>query len=246
MANKKVLSGLVVAALFALAALIVVLAPSGKSGPSGEGAEHAKKPRIADASRAGSRRAAEGRARRGGEEDAEEADGEEENCTDGETAAEQSPEEKLAEEEEALVDAFDDMTDKFREIGEDKEVSMDDVKKFHEQFKKVPKARKEECLQRALNLLPDENIMLLAGILMDKEEDKELVELVFNDILNREEEMKTVLLKEIYKDKSHPCWADTAWILDVTGKGEPGNAGAANGEAGNAEAGMGEPAKDEE
>ena len=23
---------------------------------------------------------------------------------------------------------------------------------------------------------------------------------------------------KIFKDKSHPCWADTAWILDVTGE----------------------------
>jgi hypothetical protein len=97
---------------------------------------------------------------------------------------------------------------------------MDDVKKFRELFKKVPKERKEECLHRALNLLPDDNVMLLAGILMDKEEDKELVELVFNDILNRDESVKQVLLKEIIKDKTHPCWADTAWILDVTGKGK--------------------------
>ena len=222
MASKKVWSGLVVAALFAVAALFVVFAPSGKSGPSGEGPEYAKKSRIADAARAGSRRSADARARRGGEEGSEDGDAEDETCTDGEEAAEQSEEDKRADEEEALVDAFDDMTDKFREIGEDKEISMDDVKKFHEQFKKVPKARKEECLQRALNLVPDENIMLLAGILMDKEEDKELVELVFNDVLNREEEMKLVLLKEIYKDKSHPCWADTAWILDVTGKNESG------------------------
>ena len=28
------------------------------------------------------------------------------------------------------------------------------------------------------------------------------------------------ILKQIFKDKSHPCWADTAWIFDATG-GEP-------------------------
>ena len=69
-----------------------------------------------------------------------------------------------------------------------------------------------------MNLRPDENVMLLAGILMDKDEDKDLVELVFNDVLNRDEDVKMVLLKEILKDKTHPCWADTAWILDATGQ----------------------------
>ena len=239
MANKKALSGFAVAALVALVVLFTLFAPSGKSGPSGEEARSAKNTRIADVAGKGTRRPGEARTERGKSEEG--AEGDDEGCEAGEEAAEKSEEDKRADEEEALVDAFDDMTDKYREIGEGKEISMDDVKKFHEQFKKVPKSRKEECLQRALNLVPDENIMLLAGILMDKEEDRELVELVFNDVLNREEEMKQVLLKEIYKDKSHPCWADTAWILDVTGKGEPGN-----GEAGNAEAGNGMTGKDGE
>ena len=26
------------------------------------------------------------------------------------------------------------------------------------------------------------------------------------------------ILSLIFKDKDHPCWADTAWILDVTGE----------------------------
>ncbi len=216
MANKKLLSSLVVVAVLAAAMLVVLLAPSGKSEPSGKAvdAPRAGKTRIADvghSKKAGSQADADDS---GDSQGMEEGEGED----SGVVAEEKSEEEKLADQEEALVDAFDDMTDKFREIDDGKEVSMDDVKKFHEQFRKVPKARKEECLQRALNLLPDDNIMLLAGILMDKEEDKELLELVFNDILNRDESVKQVLLKEIYKDKSHPCWADTAWILDVTGK----------------------------
>ena len=64
--------------------------------------------------------------------------------------------------------------------------------------------------------------MLLAGILMDKSQDVELVELVYNDVLNRDESVKKPILREIYKDRTHPCWADTAWILDVTGELQPG------------------------
>ena len=128
-----------------------------------------------------------------------------------------SEDERREREEEALVDKFDELTDKWRETSE-KGVTMDDVLAFSQQFAKVPKARKDECLHRALNLIPDENVMLLAGILMDKTQDKELVELVYNDILNRDEDVKKPILQQIIKDKSHPCWADTAWILDVTGE----------------------------
>ena len=29
---------------------------------------------------------------------------------------------------------------------------------------------------------------------------------------------KKPILQQIFKDKTHHCWADTAWILDVTGE----------------------------
>ncbi len=127
---------------------------------------------------------------------------------------EQDPEEKL-------VDAFDALTDTWQEPKPDK-VTMDEVKRFREAFGKVPKARRDECLHRALNLVPDENVMLLAGILFDKTQDREVLEEIYNDLLNRDEDVKRLILREIYKDREHPCWADTAWILDVTGE-LPGN-----------------------
>lgn len=132
--------------------------------------------------------------------------------SDGENkeTVEQDPEEKL-------VDAFDALTDTWQEPKPDK-VTMDEVKRFREAFNKIPKARKSECLHRALNLVPDENVMLLAGILFDKTQAKEILEDVYNDILNRDEDVKKPILEHIYKDREHPCWADTAWILDVTGE----------------------------
>ena len=136
---------------------------------------------------------------------------------DEDPAPEMCEEEKAAAEEERLVDAFDDLTDKWMEPAKDG-VTMQDIDTFVRRFKSVPADRKDECLHRALNLVPDENVMLLAGILLDKSLDKEMIELVYNDILNRDEEVKKPILQEIFKDKEHPCWADTAWILDVTGE----------------------------
>lgn len=118
-------------------------------------------------------------------------------------------------EETKLVDAFDALTDAWQEPAK-KPVSMADVKRFNDQFRKVPASRKDECLHRALNLIPDENVMLLAGILMDKSYDAEILDTVYGDVLNRAEEVKKPILHQIFKDKTHPCWADTAWILDVT------------------------------
>ena len=210
----KILFYVAVSVLVALAVVAIVRMRRPAEGDDVEEGPVRKSARIADVSRQGRGTADDGEeVMSGGEDD---GSGGMEEGVDAEP--EQTEEEKAADAAEALVDAFDDLTDSFREIDDEKEISMDDVKKFHAQFKKVPKDRKEECLQRALNLIPDENVMLLAGILMDKEEDGELVELVFNDILNRNEDMKQILLKEIYKDKTHPCWSDAAWILDVTAK----------------------------
>ena len=127
----------------------------------------------------------------------------------------QTEEEKREAEEEKLVEAFDDLTDKWQEPSA-KGVTMEDIDNFAKQFRQVPKTRQDECIHRALNLIPDENVMLLAGVLMDKSMDKEIVETVYNDVLNRDEDVKKPILQQIFKDKSHPCWADTAWILDVT------------------------------
>ena len=126
-------------------------------------------------------------------------------------------EERREQDEEKMVYAFDSLTDRWMAPAKDG-VTMKDVDAFAEQFRKVPKARKEECLQRALNLVPDENVMLLVGILMDKSQDKEMITLVYNDVLNRDEEVKKPILQQIFTDKEHPCWADTAWILDVAGE----------------------------
>jgi len=126
-------------------------------------------------------------------------------------------EEKAAVAEEAKVEAFDDLTDRWLEPSK-AGVSMKDIDDFTAAFRQVPKDRQDECIHRALNLIPDDNVMLLAGVLMDKTAEKEIVETVFNDVLNRDEDVKKPILQQIFKDKTHPCWADTAWILDVTGE----------------------------
>lgn len=118
------------------------------------------------------------------------------------------------------VDAFDALVDGWMEA-RPAGVSIKDVEDFRNAFARVPDESRDECLHRALNLIPDENALLLAGVLLDKSFGKDVLETVFNDILNRDEQVKLPLLKSIHKDRAHPCWADAAWILDVTGATAP-------------------------
>lgn len=179
-----------------------------------EGATDARASAIADATEEQATSAAE-------DADGQETDNEGESAGEDESEDEseepQTEEEKREAEEEKKVDLFDDLTDKWMEPAADK-VTMAEVDNFAKVFRQVPKNRQDECVHRALNLIPDENVMLLVGILMDKTMDSDIVETVFNDILNRDEEVKKPILQQIFKDKSHPCWTDVAWILDVTGE----------------------------
>ena len=117
------------------------------------------------------------------------------------------------------VDAFDALVDGWMEA-RPAGVSIEDVEDFRKAFAHVPDESRDECLHRALNLIPDENALLLAGVLLDKSFGKDVLEAVFNDILNRDDSAKLPILKNLYKDRTHPCWADAAWILDVTGEAE--------------------------
>lgn len=135
------------------------------------------------------------------------------------SAAEEKSDEPETDPEEAKVDAFDSLVDKWMESAQ-REITLEETDEFVRMLHQVPQDRREECLQRALNLVPDENIMLLAGVLLDKSLGKDLVELVFNDILNRSETVKLPILRQVLKDKTHPCYADAAWIVDVTGQGK--------------------------
>ena len=214
MSKKKIALFLVAALVAILGALVLNMRWNDR-----RAAEGANKPAIeADAGRAG---AEERPGKRGeaasqtesGDESGDEAQGEE--PSDGESAPEAENEEE--DPVEKAVNEFDDFSDKWNEPGA-KEVTMSDIDEFKRRFSRVPDARKGECLQRSLNLLPDENVMLLAGILLDKTMDKEYLEMVFNDVLNRDEDVKKPILAELYKDREHPCWADTAWIFDATGE----------------------------
>lgn len=113
------------------------------------------------------------------------------------------------------VRAFRQETDRWTR---ERPVPVEDVERFSRQFAALPRERKMECLHRALNLIPDANVALLAGILFDKSQPHEILKATFNDIVNRSEEAKEPIVKAVYRDKTHPCCSDATWIYEVTGE----------------------------
>lgn len=72
-----------------------------------------------------------------------------------------------------------------------------------------------QSLQMAINLLPDEHFPVLYGILLDKSLPADLLEVIFDDALNRSEELKIPMMEFLRKDRDHPCFFEAARILDI-------------------------------
>lgn len=105
--------------------------------------------------------------------------------------------------ERRVVQWFDDLTDKWSKSA-NPPVTVDDVKAFVAVFQNLPPSVRQAHLQRSLNLIPDENVLLLAGILLDKGTDEAFAKLIFNDIINRDESVKLPILKKFTKTSHIP------------------------------------------
>jgi hypothetical protein len=123
-------------------------------------------------------------------------------------------EEQQEDEDEKKCERFFALLEKWSE--NKKNATENDALDFIKEFKALPEDRQEEHLNHALNLIPDSKAILLTAFLIDKSIKTEFIQLVFNDFLNRDDSVKQPILKLIYKDRTHPCWSDAAWILDAT------------------------------
>jgi hypothetical protein len=82
-------------------------------------------------------------------------------------------------------------------------------------FSALTPEQKLENINHAMNLLPDETFTVVRGILLDTAQPPEVVNVIFHDLLNRDEAIKYPLLKEIAKNKAHPMYVEAARILDI-------------------------------
>jgi hypothetical protein len=99
------------------------------------------------------------------------------------------------------------------------------AERVKETFDRLDKSDQMDCIHQALNLFPDERFPALYAILYDKSEDTDVLDAIFSDALNRPEEIKIPILKNLRKDREHPMFFESARILDVT---EPAEKEASN------------------
>jgi len=119
-------------------------------------------------------------------------------------------------ESEKAVEVWDAFVEK---VAERTEVpTVEEATRFKEEFRKLDAADRMDGIQNALNLLPDGQFSLVYPILFDKTESADILDEIFSDALNRDEEIKVPIMKEIYKDKEHPMFVEAARILDATGE----------------------------
>ena len=143
-------------------------------------------------------------------------------------AAEDPAAEKAVEAWESLVDALAELKDV---------PTHERMTSVKEAFDALAKKDQMDAIHTALNLVPDEQFTALYAILFDKHESEEVLDAIFSDALNRSEDIKVPLIKELAKDKTHPMYFESARILDATGELEqmPGDADKAGKETPQAE-----------
>ena len=124
--------------------------------------------------------------------------------------------EETSEERIKLVETWENFVDKVAE--HEGSPTKERALQFKREFDKLDKADQLDGIQTSLNLLPDEQFPLLYPILFDKTVDPDILDAIFSDGLNHDEEIKIPMMKEIYKDKTHPMYEEAERILDATGE----------------------------
>jgi hypothetical protein len=71
-------------------------------------------------------------------------------------------------------------------------------------------------MQAMMNLISDGAVQALVPILLDTSYSEDILDIIFSDILNRDDEIKYPILEEVAKDVNHPNFVDAAHILEVT------------------------------
>jgi hypothetical protein len=102
-----------------------------------------------------------------------------------------------------------------KERVKDTPVTVEEQVEMRELFNALAPEAKLENINHAVNLLPDETVSVLNGILLDTAQPAEVLGVIFHDMLNRDEAIKNPLMEEIVKNKAHPMYVESARILDI-------------------------------
>jgi hypothetical protein len=86
----------------------------------------------------------------------------------------------------------------------------------------LPPEAQEEFVAHAVNLCEDEQFGLLANIYFEAATPSEVKETIFNDVLNRPDEIKLPLLAKTLLNPTHPMAGESKEILEMYLDLEPG------------------------
>ena len=148
-----------------------------------------------------------------------EAPDEEEVAAAEESAADEEEEaEVLTPQEQALVN-WEKTLDAFVERQEDEnwQPTKAEVAKFKSLFDQLDAEQRLEEIPHAQNLLLDSAYGFLKAILLDPTEPQEVLESIYNDLLNRPEELKYPVLREVYRVKQHPLRGEIKELDEMMG-----------------------------
>jgi hypothetical protein len=86
----------------------------------------------------------------------------------------------------------------------------------------LPPEAQEEFVAHAVNLCEDEQFDLLANVYFEAATPSEVKETIFNDVLNRPDEIKLPLLAKTLRNPTHPMAGESKEILEMYLDLEPG------------------------
>ncbi|HOF62605.1 MAG TPA: hypothetical protein PLM82_13615 [Candidatus Latescibacteria bacterium] len=135
---------------------------------------------------------------------------------DSKTATPASQAEEMTEDRIKVIEAWENFIDTLSE--KTRAPTAEEAIAFKREFAKLDKRDQMDGIQTALHLLPEEQFPILYPILFDKTIDPDILDEIFSDGLNHDEDIKVPMMKEIYKDKEHPMYVEAARILDATGE----------------------------
>lgn len=136
---------------------------------------------------------------------------------DGAHDPEKTDRTKIARERQ-LVRDFEKIQDLYTDENSPAEISRQDCEKFRDALGRLAGADREVALRQTLALLDGGRYALVTPMLLDALGEKNDLDVLYHDLLNRPDEIKYPLLKELAKMKDHPLSADAKDVLEATGK----------------------------
>jgi len=124
----------------------------------------------------------------------------------------ETPEEKAQAAYEKVFDAFVAKQEK-----ESWKPTAADVVRYKAAFDTLTAEQKLEEIPHAQNLFEDTAFDFLKAVLMDPKEPQDVLESIYYDLLNRPEELKYPVLREVHEVKNHPLRKEIEELDEMLG-----------------------------